>query len=426
MSSFNALNERLGPALACAKHIADLALSAINNRRREENYLEQIQTRKRDLPHLIKQAIASFTGDKLQADDLRHELECVQKDADSVTESVTSTWIELQKFYEDRNTNFGEAFNDANSTFQAKRRTLVDSCSRAENKARTICAAIDKAAKQSPSIPEWAAKLLNQFESDPRTISDADIERLLRLPIHQTHAVQWADSVGAELRIRAEAASKRSSVAVADEVAQITIQAERDPALRLLAAIDELVAFVRVNYWEVTNPRQELDETTWQKLADMEGRVVGLLAQVAAGRFSSLIQSNQAAHDSYKFTSGTGIRYFFSGQGREIDRDDVWEPKMRALRAAVQTVIESEKIGTSPAIENSARRVPAKKTVKKKRGNGGRPRSAEVEEVQKYIYERWIKGDKLAAIKNGAEQKFGVNRAPCRRSSRYASSQAVR
>jgi hypothetical protein len=43
---------------------------------------------------------------------------------------------------------------------------------------------------------------------------------------------------------------------------------------------------------------------------------------------------------------------------------------------------------------------------------GGRPRSHEVEEVQAYVYKRWIKGHKLAAIRQGAVSKFGEDRAP--------------
>ena len=65
-----------------------------------------------------------------------------------------------------------------------------------------------------------------------------------------------------------------------------------------------------------------------------------------------------------------------------------------------------------PAFEGGTKKARKKKPAKQNRGHGGRPRSAEVEEVQKYIYERWIKGDKLAAIKTGAEKEFGVNRAP--------------
>ena len=36
---------------------------------------------------------------------------------------------------------------------------------------------------------------------------------------------------------------------------------------------------------------------------------------------------------------------------------------------------------------------------------GGRPRSAAVEEVQAYLYRRWIKGDKLAAIRAGGRRE---------------------
>ncbi len=43
---------------------------------------------------------------------------------------------------------------------------------------------------------------------------------------------------------------------------------------------------------------------------------------------------------------------------------------------------------------------------------GGRPRNAKVEEVQAYIYDRWIKGDKLAAIRAAVATKYGREWAP--------------
>ncbi len=52
------------------------------------------------------------------------------------------------------------------------------------------------------------------------------------------------------------------------------------------------------------------------------------------------------------------------------------------------------------------------KTANSSPKKGGRLRSDEVEEVQKYIYDRWIKGDKLSAIRAGAVDDFGAQRAP--------------
>jgi hypothetical protein len=61
---------------------------------------------------------------------------------------------------------------------------------------------------------------------------------------------------------------------------------------------------------------------------------------------------------------------------------------------------------TAPA----ASREPAGETSQQDRG--GRPRSTRVNEVQEYVYKRWIKGDKLASIRMGAETRFGKARAP--------------
>jgi hypothetical protein len=47
---------------------------------------------------------------------------------------------------------------------------------------------------------------------------------------------------------------------------------------------------------------------------------------------------------------------------------------------------------------------PVADSAEKRRG--GRPRSSKVDEVRAYIYQRWIKGDKLQAIRRGAERTF--------------------
>ncbi len=120
----------------------------------------------------------------------------------------------------------------------------------------------------------------------------------------------------------------------------------RTSAFRLVVAIDELLAFARARYWEVLNPRRDIDEDEWHELVNLEGRVVGLLAIVADGRIQFQSQPNSRSSQSRMlYTAGTGLPYFFCGQGRSINRDDRWEPKMLALRAAVQTVVQEEVSG---------------------------------------------------------------------------------
>jgi len=143
---------------------------------------------------------------------------------------------------------------------------------------------------------------------------------------------------------------------------------EQSPAVRLVAAIDELIEFVRPRYWEVLNPRRDIDENEWRELAQLEGRVVGLLAVVADGRIQFRSQPDvQATPESRMlYTSATGLRYFFCGQGRSIDRDDQWEPKMHALRAAVQTVIYEEGASRNTAQNQTLpplNRLPAEEVV---------------------------------------------------------------
>jgi hypothetical protein len=62
----------------------------------------------------------------------------------------------------------------------------------------------------------------------------------------------------------------------------------------------------------------------------------------------------------------------------------------------------------SPAQTRAAEPATPEMTAKR----GGRPRSPAVDEVQAYLYGRWIKGDKLTAIRTGAERIFGRARAP--------------
>jgi hypothetical protein len=85
------------------------------------------------------------------------------------------------------------------------------------------------------------------------------------------------------------------------------------------------------------------------------------------------------------------------------DVDEVW----RALRSVSRGKADGRPIFKGqPVVVNQPTHTQAKANT------GGRPVSKEVEEVQKYVYERWVNGDKLAAIRAGAASKFGERRAP--------------
>lgn len=64
--------------------------------------------------------------------------------------------------------------------------------------------------------------------------------------------------------------------------------------------------------------------------------------------------------------------------------------------------------GTPPATVPQEHPAP----ITNGKNKGGRPPRDDVAEVGKYLYDRWIKGDKLAAIREGAKKKFGADRAP--------------
>jgi hypothetical protein len=518
--SINSLHEPLNGLLNCSRQIAHVAPNVIHAVDNEHNF-DAIRRGWRDVPYLIKKTMAALRSagaNNAQADEMQHQLNAVHDDTKDLAEWIRPAWEQIEAirkgihtdsgFDSKANTEWNIAKTKADELCHKKAQAVFESCNRAQIAANQICTAIDKAAKDKQSA----------------------------------------------------------------------IENEPDKSIYLLAAIDELIAFVHAHYLEVLNPRRELDEAEWRMLMDLEGRVIGLLSQVANELMTSLIQTNPTPSQTggvwpnlYRYTP-TGIKYLFSGRGREIDRDDVWEPKMYALRAAVQSAVgehaalnhqkdtlvsegqdngersqpiaELLKHGTpippdpprevksdhdrlilalakmkqylidNPATEYGKRLIqldaqvehfatrlnlqfphvnldlgdsgstegfcqvpcdhgivkvmlqqryglgdgrthsrwvifvaweryferfvelvkmakqnassnthddlsPAlnrekkkKRTAKRKLGSGGRPRSSEVEEVQKYIYERWIKGDKLAAIRNSAEKEFGVNRAP--------------
>ena len=112
------------------------------------------------------------------------------------------------------------------------------------------------------------------------------------------------------------------------------------PARQLLAAIAELVAFVAELSSE---PHGPLDEQDRRKLPDFEGRVVGLLAKVADGRIPFQGKPvNPSRNVDIRYTETTGVSYHVTARGMFLNPDHRWQDKMRALKAAVQTVIDLE------------------------------------------------------------------------------------
>jgi hypothetical protein len=85
--------------------------------------------------------------------------------------------------------------------------------------------------------------------------------------------------------------------------------------------------------------------------------------------------------------------------------DDLAAAFTRRKPAPPATTFKPQPNGHPPA---TSQPVPPAKPKKQ----GGRPIDPKVEEVQKYCYDRWIKGDKLSQIREGARARFGEDRAP--------------
>lgn len=130
------------------------------------------------------------------------------------------------------------------------------------------------------------------------------------------------------------------------------------------------------------------------------------------GRTRFIVEELQDAHP------GVIAAVLASTKGEPADAG-AKKPKKRRGRQS-----RSDKRKRRKRKRKSVIRVPSRK-------RGGRPRSAEVEEVQAYVYRRWIKGDKLAAIRRGAEKQFGPSRAPkedshvTREAKRYAKKKSL-
>jgi hypothetical protein len=161
----------------------------------------------------------------------------------------------------------------------------------------------------------------------------------------------------------------------------------------------------------------------------------------------ALKQIGGSSHHVYLRGSGRGmIRHaFYCLPGQQPPTDDevkriIAEHQREAAKVAKTTLNHDPAANTNPldprnsapfqptaALTTTASAEPTTPTLNK----GGRPRSAEVEAVQAYIYERWIKGDKLAKIRAGAEATFGRDRAPkedahvTREAHRYAAKKSL-
>lgn len=128
----------------------------------------------------------------------------------------------------------------------------------------------------------------------------------------------------------------------------------KTPARRCIEAIDELFDYVRARYWE-TDREHYMDNNELKHLAELEGRVVGLLTQFADGKIAvpKNHPNNESKEKNIWYTPLTGIKGFFVGPGANLDCDDHWEPKMLGVRAAVQATLGEEIGGKKPSVKRS-------------------------------------------------------------------------
>jgi hypothetical protein len=149
MSSFDSVREALEAALGCAGRIAELSHSLVN---RQDWFRDELRRLRRDLPHLIRKALAAFPGDEHLADDLRHELACLEEDAAGMAEWAGGAADELRRLFEaigpdgDASLRYGQAVEEAGQECLRQRQVVLESCNRAYGVAARVCTAADRTA----------------------------------------------------------------------------------------------------------------------------------------------------------------------------------------------------------------------------------------------------------------------------------------
>jgi hypothetical protein len=168
----------------------------------------------------------------------------------------------------------------------------------------------------------------------------------------------------------------------------------------------------------------------WPALDVVEQKALADVSQQARTAWDQLLVVQQILESVVSY-SGVGVRGKHATPQAKEDAKIAWLSRNQFSSwsrdaafvkwAEGQPSDQQEAEGTKPLHHAVAKTVvkkephrlrQRKKPRKGKRNKGGRPRSDEVEEVQSYIYDRWIKGDKLAAIRAGAVAKYGADRAP--------------
>ena len=101
MSSFNQFKEAFDAVLNAARRITDLSIGLLQNHHclSLSTFPDDLRRLRRDLPHLVEEAIAAFPGRQQSVANLNHNLRCVLEDADGMAKWADSTSVELAKLF---------------------------------------------------------------------------------------------------------------------------------------------------------------------------------------------------------------------------------------------------------------------------------------------------------------------------------------
>jgi len=131
----------------------------------------------------------------------------------------------------------------------------------------------------------------------------------------------------------------------------------------LLTAIEELIAYVTSRLWGAGGKDHVLSSDDFRQVAELEGRVVGLLATVAGGRLSFQHIIDEPKRQGSHYTAATGVKYSHVFGGVMLEPSHHWKTKMQSLRAAAQAIVDEEAADKDTSLDT-----PKKPGKKKLRG----------------------------------------------------------
>jgi hypothetical protein len=186
MSAYDQLREPLQAALQCARRIADIGPPVILHS--HTHFVEEIRISRRDLPYLNRRALAAFPGDVRLADDLHHELACVEQDTFDfvdwifkIHEKMNGPLITVRDATE--GISHGKRFQEE---YPQRQRRVYAACDRAQDVATRICGETDRLLEASPKIASipipTAATSPQQDRGQPDKKTDTKKKRAPRVP----------------------------------------------------------------------------------------------------------------------------------------------------------------------------------------------------------------------------------------------------